>query len=328
MKAIRRTALGDRRSVLAIDDIPDIGHVPAGCVLLEMQYAPINQHDLHYQMLPAGLIATPATAGFEGAGKVIACGESVSESLLGACALAQTVGTWTERLLVRAKTISPLPKADPLQLSMLSINPTTASLLLSEFTILEPGDWVVQNAASSGVGRAVIAFARQRGIRTLNLVRRSEVMEEIAELADAAVLLDRDSELPRMHDVTGGAPLRLALDAVGGASTGRLARMLSPGGALVRYGRMDGHRAPPDLASLLRDSLHRTARLVDRHPSLVREILTDNSTGPVFWPRAQWPVRKTGTHPPLSAGTTRPGRAGQGRSQPRPDVGSRVRPAQ
>jgi trans-2-enoyl-CoA reductase len=36
---------------------------------------------------------------------------------------------------------------------MLAINPPTAVLLLSEFVDLKSGDWVVQNAANSGVGR-------------------------------------------------------------------------------------------------------------------------------------------------------------------------------
>jgi NADPH:quinone reductase-like Zn-dependent oxidoreductase len=42
---------------------------------------------------------------------------------------------------------------------MLAINPPTAELLLSEFVDLKSGDWVVQNAANSSVGRWVIAFA-------------------------------------------------------------------------------------------------------------------------------------------------------------------------
>jgi hypothetical protein len=67
-------------------------------------------------------------------------------------------------MVISAGGLSALPPdADPQQLSMLAINPPTAALLLSEYVNLNPGEWVVQNAANSGVGRRVIAFAKTRG---------------------------------------------------------------------------------------------------------------------------------------------------------------------
>ena len=59
---------------------------------------------------------------------------------------------------------------------MLSGNPPTAALILSEYTHLKPGDWVVQNSANSGVGRSLIAIAKARGLRTINFVRRRELL--------------------------------------------------------------------------------------------------------------------------------------------------------
>jgi NADPH:quinone reductase-like Zn-dependent oxidoreductase len=61
-------------------------------------------------------------------------------------------------MVLPAKGLFPLPAAaDPRQLSMLGINQPTAALLSSEYVDLQPGDWVVPNAANSGVGRSVIA---------------------------------------------------------------------------------------------------------------------------------------------------------------------------
>jgi NADPH:quinone reductase-like Zn-dependent oxidoreductase len=59
---------------------------------------------------------------------------------------------------------------------MLGINPPAASLLLDEASDLKPGDWVVQNAANSGVGRSLIAIAKARGNKTINLVPRPELI--------------------------------------------------------------------------------------------------------------------------------------------------------
>jgi hypothetical protein len=50
-------------------------------------------------------------------------------------------------------------QADPLQLSMMAINPPTAALLLSEFMTLEPGDWVIP-----GSDRERSSSSRARGL--------------------------------------------------------------------------------------------------------------------------------------------------------------------
>ena len=41
----------------------------------------------------------------------------------------------------------------------LLINPPTAYMMLKHFVDLNPGDFVIQNSANSGVGRAVIELA-------------------------------------------------------------------------------------------------------------------------------------------------------------------------
>ena len=59
--------------------------------------------------------------------------------------------TWQEQIVVAAKEVFPLPNADILQLSMIGINPPTAYSMITEYVQLEPGDWIVQNAANSAV---------------------------------------------------------------------------------------------------------------------------------------------------------------------------------
>lgn len=121
---------------------------------------------------------------------------------------------------------------------MLRVNPATAFRMLSDFVPLKPGNWVVQNVANSGVGRAVIHIARSRGVRTVNVVRRTELIGELkAEGADV-VLLDSDALEREIPEATGGGEIFLALNAVGGESALRLAKALAPGGTIVTYGAM------------------------------------------------------------------------------------------
>ena len=101
---------------------------------------------------------------------------------------------------------------------MLGSNVPAAGLILSEYTDLTPGDWVIQNAANGGVGRSLIALARSRGLRTVNLVRRPEVAEELRALGADVVLTPHDDVVAEIAEASDHQPIRLGADSVGGAS--------------------------------------------------------------------------------------------------------------
>src|SRR5207244_10680597 len=56
---------------------------------------------------------------------------------------------------------------------------------------LRPGDWVAQNAANSGVGRSLIAIAKARGLKTINFVRRTELVPELRAVGGDLVIVDQ-----------------------------------------------------------------------------------------------------------------------------------------
>jgi NADPH:quinone reductase-like Zn-dependent oxidoreductase len=142
-------------------------------------------------------------------------------------------------LVASADGLFALPaNADPQQLSMLAINPPTAALLLSEYVDLKPGEWVVQNSANSSVGRWVIAFAKTRGLKTVNIVRRKELVPELKAIGADVVVVDSPDVSKEIKDVVGKAELRLALDGVSGPATGVLASTLSAHGTLVSFAAM------------------------------------------------------------------------------------------
>ena len=121
---------------------------------------------------------------------------------------------------------------------MVAINPLTAHLLLANFVDLEPGDWVLQSAANSAVGEMVIQLAAARGLRTINVVRRDGLADALTALGADAVVAEGPDFAQRLQAATVGAPVRLALDAVGGETFQRLLATLGPGGTLVSYGMM------------------------------------------------------------------------------------------
>jgi NADPH:quinone reductase-like Zn-dependent oxidoreductase len=157
--------------------------------------------------------------------------------------------SWRERLVLPATDLFPLPQgADPQQLSMLGINPPTGALLLSEYVQLKPGDWVIQDAGNSGVGRSVIAFAKDRGLRTVSLVRRQELIDELVAAGGDIVLVDGAGVSARVAQATGNAKIALALDGVGGEAMLSLSGCLTPGSTLVVYSAVS---RKPGLASVV-----------------------------------------------------------------------------
>jgi mitochondrial enoyl-[acyl-carrier protein] reductase / trans-2-enoyl-CoA reductase len=126
----------------------------------------------------------PYAAGMEGVARVAGRGDGVEHLAEDDLVLLPPgVGAWREQFRVAAHGLQPLPPGvDPLQLSMLAVNPPTASMLLSGIVDLEPGDWVIQNAANSAVGRYVIQLAKARGLRTVKVVRRDGLAESLQEL--------------------------------------------------------------------------------------------------------------------------------------------------
>jgi NADPH:quinone reductase-like Zn-dependent oxidoreductase len=247
MKALQISRHGAPVEVVEVVDVPEPGAPKAGEVLVAVEYSPINNSELlkisgRYPIRPTTF---PSGVGNEGVARIVSLGSGVSSLKPGDRVLVPFgVDTWRERILLPAAGLLALPAgADPQQLSMLSINPPTAALLLSEYVDLTPGDWVLQNAANSGVGRSAIAIARSRGLRTVNIVRRAELVDDLIRQGADVVLVDGPDLAARVAKSTAGAGIKLALDGVAGDATGVLSGCLAPGGAVVLYAVTTGTRA-------------------------------------------------------------------------------------
>jgi trans-2-enoyl-CoA reductase len=213
----------------------------AGEVIVKMRAAPINPADLN-QIEGKYPVRSelPATPGFEGAGNVVEVGPDVTNIAVGALViLPHNTGTWRDAVAVKADELVVVPtEIKPVHAAMLKINPMTAWRLLHDYVDLERGDWLIQNAANSAAGRAVIQIAHEVGYKTVNVVRRSELIAELRAEGGDVVLVDSENLRREVEDAIAGPPIRLGLNAVGGESALRLANCLAPGSTLVTYGAM------------------------------------------------------------------------------------------
>src|SRR5213596_2668249 len=210
-------------------------------VLVQMRAAPINPADLNqiegkYPVRPE----LPATPGFEGAGIVVDAGANASTITAGTLViLPHNLGTWRDAVAVKASELVAVPpEIDPVHAAMLKINPMTAWRLLHDYVDLARGDWLIQNAGNSAAGRAVIQIAHELGYKTVNVVRRAELVDELRAEGGDVVLVDGEKLRDEVKNATSGAAIRLGLNAVGGESALRLANCLAFAGTLVSFGAM------------------------------------------------------------------------------------------
>ena len=211
----------------------------AGQVLVRMLAAPVNPADLNFIEGTYGVKPElPATPGVEGCG-VVEVSQHAAYQAGDRVIFLRRAATWATHTLVAGESLFKLPAAiDPLQAAMLKVNPATAWRLLHGFGKPDAGGWIVQNAGTSAVGRCVIQLARDLGIRTLSLVRRPEVVEELKQLGGDVVLLDDEAGLVAAKAALGGATAALAFNAVGGDSALRLMNLLREGGVHITFGAM------------------------------------------------------------------------------------------
>jgi NADPH2:quinone reductase len=215
-----------------------------------MRARPVNPSDLslvrgRYGELPA----LPATPGLEGMGTVEALGEGVDSVIQGrrVVPLGIAPGTWAEHMVAPAAALVPVPDAvTDHAAAQLVVNPLTAWIMVDRELEVRPGEWLLQSAAASTLGRVVIQLARARGFRTINVVRRPEQADELLALGADEVVVEGEDLAERVRTITGGTGAAKAIDAVAGELGGRMAAALGVRGTLLSYGRLSQQPLPLD----------------------------------------------------------------------------------
>jgi NADPH:quinone reductase-like Zn-dependent oxidoreductase len=244
MRRLQLIAHGEPSDVIELNTVsePALGQED---LLISMEAAPLNPSDFLFVRGMYGVRpAFPSSVGAEGVGRVAEIGSKVDVALRGKRVLiipTYEQGTWAEQIVAPVRNLVPMSdEADPLQLSMIGINPATAYLLLNRYVSLMPGDWIGQTAANAAMGQYIIALANLAGVKTLNVVRREEAAAQVRQWGGDRVLLQGSKLHKDIEDALDGKKLSLVLDTVGGSPVGELAKSLKPGGSVVVYGLQSG----------------------------------------------------------------------------------------
>lgn len=249
MRSVIHTTFGEPADVLTLGNSP-VPEPGAGEVRIKTLLSPIHNHDLwtvkgSYGYKPA----LPAVGGSEAVGVIDAMGPGVDGLAIGQRVVAAGVhGTWAEYFVAPAKALLPVPDALADETAAQLIAMPFSAISLLDFLQVNRGDWIIQNTANGAVGKTVAMLARSRGVHTINLVRRDAGVAELAALGiDNAVSTAHEGWQEQVRAITGGAPIRAAVDSIGGQASGDLLALLGDGGLLVSFGTMAGE--PMQIAS-------------------------------------------------------------------------------
>src|SRR5438094_9909486 len=244
MRQLQFIAHGEPSEVIELNTVsePALGQED---VLISMEAAPLNPSDFLFVRGNSGIRPIfPASVGAEGVGRVAEIGSKVDAALRDKRVLILPTyeqGTWADEVVAPVRNLVPMSdKADPLQLSMIGINPATAYLLLNRYVSLMPGDWIGQTAANAAMGQYIIALPKLGGVKTLNVVRREEAAKQVRQWGGDRVVLQGDNLNKDIEEALDGKKLSLVLDTVGGTPVGELARSLKTGGSIVVYAMQGG----------------------------------------------------------------------------------------
>jgi NADPH:quinone reductase-like Zn-dependent oxidoreductase len=229
--------------VLRIEDDVPAPQPNRGEVLVRMLASPVNPSDLMYISGKYGITPSlPATPGFEGVGVV----EAVGGGLLGwlrkgkrVAVINDRIGNWAEYTVTKARQVIPVPDylSDD-QAATFFVNPTTALVMTQRVLRISRGQWLLQSAAGSSLGRMVIRLGKKYGFRTMNVVRRREQVEELKQLGADAVVVDSDGPIPDQAKRLGISDIRYGIDPVGGKTASEVIAALAPGGRCLLYGSL------------------------------------------------------------------------------------------
>jgi NADPH2:quinone reductase len=253
MLSIRFHEFGDPLSVLRLEDVSPRAASPDE-VVVRMRARSINPSDLLIvRGLYGALPSLPASPGLEGMGEVASVGGHVTELVPGQRVVPIGIpGTWQEEIVATPAQLIPVPDGvpDP-SAAQLVVNPLSAWVMVVDELDVQPGEWLVQTAAASTIGRIVLQIARMRGFRTINIVRRPEHVDELKSLgADEVICSEGSGITDGIREIAGDAVTK-AIDAVGGETGAAVIRALAPGATLIVYGGLSMKPTPLDPSRMI-----------------------------------------------------------------------------
>jgi NADPH:quinone reductase-like Zn-dependent oxidoreductase len=221
----------------------DVPELQDGQVLVRITLRPVNPTE-GLQITGYYGHQAPFVPGSEGVGVVEELGPGTSGRLAKGQRVVSAdwgLASWQEYAAIDEKFLVGVPDDINDEVAAQTFITTLTVIGLVETAAVPKGEWLLQTAAASGLGRQVIQYAKSRGIKTINVVRRGSQKAELEALgADAVIDSSAEDFVARVKEITGGAGAYSAIDPVSGDTTGKVLEAVRQGGAATVYGALAG----------------------------------------------------------------------------------------
>jgi len=196
---------------------------------------------MRYGMYP-GTPSLPFSPGYDVVGVIDKVGENVSGFVPGDIVTALTMfGGYAQYLCAAAVELTRVPAGlDPAEAVSLVLNYVTAQQLIHRIARLQPGQSVLIHGAAGGVGTAALELGRLAGLKMFGTASHGK-HDLVTRLGAIPIDYKADDFVTRILQMTSGAGVDAAFDAVGGSNWWRSYKTLRAGakvagGTLVGYG--------------------------------------------------------------------------------------------
>ncbi|KAH7316223.1 hypothetical protein KP509_21G083700 [Ceratopteris richardii] len=146
-------------------------------------------------------------------------------------------GAWQDFIEIAETDLISLPESVTDEAaSLFIISPWTVFGLLKDLAIPR-GEFLLQTAGGSVIGRLVIQLAKHWGVKTISLIRREELRQELLDLgSDEVINSSKEDVLARVLDITQGRRAFAGIDMIAGMSTKVVASAVRDYGNVYVYG--------------------------------------------------------------------------------------------
>lgn len=232
----------------------DPGRPGAGEVLLRHEAVGLNFIDVYHRSGLYGVPSLPFIPGMEGAGRVEALGDDVTEVAVGdrVAYAGLPPGAYSQVRVIPAHRLVKLPDdISTQQGAAMMLQGMTARYLLQGCHKVKADDFILIHAAAGGVGSIVCQWARHLGATVIGTVG-SEEKAEVARRngCDYPILYQQADFVAAVKEITKGKGVDVVYDSVGQSTFLKSLDCLRPMGTMVSFGQSSGSVAPFDMSVL------------------------------------------------------------------------------
>ncbi|MCD6332365.1 MAG: zinc-binding dehydrogenase [Bacteroidales bacterium] len=297
MKAIYLIRHGESRQAFEIreTEIPKAGKNE---VVIKVKASGLNFADVMarrglYQDAPP----LPSVLGYDVAGTVFEVGSGVQNLKVGDEVLAMTrFGGYAEYAKTQASGVVPIPEGfSPAHATALAVQALTAYYAAGYMIRLNPGDKVLVQAASGGVGSIIVQLAKHHGCTVFGTASTGK-QEYLRNLGvDHPIDYTREDFYTAVRQKAGQKGVDAVFDNLGGKAFSRGLKLLAPGGKLITYGAASmnkgkksgmintlrvawgfGFRSPVSLIGKSQSIIGvNMLRIADHHPEILKQCMQE-----------------------------------------------------